>query len=269
MASTTDLDARLLSFEEDMAENMRAVERHAGTLTHVQCAHPSISTMTILVRTRPCTQGPGEEDKIDLAALVACFDEPSFQPSVLGRPLNVKEPNSRVTRTGKVRKTFYNQISVWYADENSKKNIKVFRNGNLHITGEKNPGVNIAIAKDVCRVLEQCFGKAREVYDFDVQMVNTNFRVSIGLVLARMRDAISKNPDIVKASYDPETYPGLNCKFRTDTGRDASVLVFNSGHVIITGIKKFTELLQAYAFVTKFIDDHSEAVRRQTFVASP
>lgn len=267
MASTTpELEQRLEAFQMDMMEKMSAIGRHSQMLESVKSACPSVSTMTILARTRPVVESK-DDDKIDLDAFVACFENPAFQPTVMGRPLNVKIPADRMMRTGKVRRTFYNQISVWFSDETSKKNIKVFRNGNLHITGEKQPAANIRIAQDVCNVLEQCFGRARVVYDFDVQMVNTNFRVNIGLMLGPLRDAIARDPAVVKASYDPETYPGVNCKVKVSSGRVASVLIFNSGHVIITGIKQFCELSQAFAFITGFIDRHSKTVRRQTYVA--
>lgn len=266
MTSTLELEQRLAAFRVDMVDNMNAIGHQSRSLETVQSACPSVSTMTILARTRPVLESK-DEDKIDLDAFVACFENPAFQPTVMDRPLNVKVPTDRMMRTGKLRRTFYNQISVWFSDATSKKNIKVFRNGNLHITGEKNPEANIAIARDVCKVLEQCFGRARVVYDFDVQMVNTNFRVSIGLMLGPLREAVARDPQVVRASYDPETYPGLNCKVKVSSGRVASVLVFNSGHVIITGIKQFSELSQAFAFITGFIDRHSKTVRRQAYVA--
>ena len=257
------MEDKLSTYQASMGGYVRRSNEHAATLRNVKTYGFDVSTMTVLVTTESPTH-----DKIDLEKFVSFFDNPSIAPhiEVSGRPLHAKPLAPRTTRTGKVKQTFYNQVSVWFTDETSKKNIKVFRNGNLHITGEKSLARNIEIAEDVCEILSLFFECERYVIDFDVQMINTNFRLNVGLVLGSMRDVVSKVPSVVKASYEPETYPGLNCKYRTSSGRDASLLIFNSGNVIITGIKDFKEFYEAYAMITGLIDDHVQAVKRHSFV---
>ena len=258
------MEDKLSAYQSSMGGYVRLSNEHASSsLKNVKTFGFDVSTMTVLVMTESPTH-----DKIDLEKFVSFFDDPSVASmiEVSGRPLHAKPLAPRTTRTGKVKQTFYNQVSVWFTDDASKKNIKVFRNGNLHITGEKSLARNIEIADEICMILGILFRCERYATDFDVQMINTNFRLSVGLVLGSMRDVLSKVPSVVKASYEPETYPGLNCKYRTSSGRDASLLIFNSGNVIITGIKDFKEFYEAYVMITGVIDDHVQAVKRQSFV---
>jgi TATA-box binding protein (TBP) (component of TFIID and TFIIIB) len=257
------MDDHLSTYQNAMGGYVRLANDHAASLKNVKTYGFDVSTMTVLVVTQSPTQ-----DKIDLDKFVSFFDDQAIASmiEVFGRPLHVKPIVPRTTKTGKVKQTFYNQVSVWFSDETSKKNVKIFRNGNLHITGEKSLAKNVEIAEEVCSVLGILFGCERYVCDFDVQMINTNFRLSVGLVLATLREALAKVPSVMKASYDPETYPGLNCKYKTSSGRDASLLIFNSGNVIITGIKDFKEFYEAYVMITGFVDDHVNAVKRQSFV---
>lgn len=257
------MDDKLSQYQTGMGGYVRLSNDHAAALKNVKTYGFDVSTMTVLVMTESTTH-----DKIDLEKFVYFFDDPRIasQIKISEHPLHVKPLAPRTTRTGKIKQTFYNQVSVWFKDETSKKNIKIFRNGNLHITGEKSLARNIEIADDICEILSLFFRCERYAVDFDVQMINTNFRLNVGLVLGSMRDVVSKVPSVVKASYEPETYPGLNCKYRTSSGRDASLLIFNSGNVIITGIKDFKEFYESYVMITGLIDDQVQAVKRHSFV---
>jgi len=250
--------SKLETCEADLRRHLEDMRQHAEGLKNVSATDLNISTMTVLVTLNV-------QHKIDLEHLVEAF--PALAPTIKGRPAMVKDPAGRVTRRGKVKNTFYNQISIWYADDKARRNIKVFRNGSLHITGEKNIRGNIEIAIEVSEILGRILGIAVPVVsNFDIQMINTNFKIDVGIILGAMREAMSRHPQVTKASYDPETYPGLNCKYATTSGRAASVLTFNSGNVIITGLKTFQEFRDTYIFITGFIDANLAIIRRQTFI---
>jgi TATA-box binding protein (TBP) (component of TFIID and TFIIIB) len=246
-------------FRKDALERLASIESRARGLASVRATDLSVSTMTVLAR----AEIPPFR-KVRLESIVEAFASDSM--TVQGRPLFVKDPAAQVSRRGKVKNTFYNQISVWFKDAESKKNIKVFRNGHLHITGERNLSKNLEIAREVIALVSKIVDIPMDIVDFDIQMINTNFKTSVGFILGQMREAIARQKGIVKASYDPETYPGLNCKYRVGcTGRDISILAFNSGNVIITGLKAFSELEETYGFIVDFIDAHATQIRRQTF----
>lgn len=252
---------KLETCEADLRSHLEDMRHHAASLTSVRATDLNISTMTVLVTLKV-------DGKIDLEHLVQIF--PTLAPKIKNRPAMVKDPQGRVSRRGKVHSTFYNQISIWYADDKARRNIKVFRNGSLHITGERSLRGNLEIALEVSAILGRVLDiPVPVVSDFDIQMINTNFKIDVGIILGAMREAMARHPGVTKASYDPETYPGLNCKYATTSGRAASVLTFNSGNIIITGLKSFQEFRDTYVFITGFIDQNLAAIRRQTFTPVP
>lgn len=253
-------------FVQETKDALVAIKEHSRTLLHVASSNHTVSTMTILVT----TSIKDRDDKIDLQQFYDRFTTTPIAQTctVQGHVLLMKDPVQRVSKRGKVHNTFYNQLSLWYRDCNSKKNIKVFRNGTLHITGEKGLPENLAIATEVCNVIERILDypiNSVSVSSFNIQMINTNFCLNVGLVLQSLRNLLATDSSVPKASYEPETYPGLNTKVKTSTGREASVLIFNSGNVIITGIKSFTEFKDAYIFITRFLDANIDRVKRQNF----
>lgn len=250
--------------EKDSVDSMSRVNERASQLSKIKTTPIHVSTITFLCETTA--------SDLDVGMIFSKFTEdPVFASTakVRGHTLTAKPVGKTINTKGKEKQSFYNQISVYYEDERSKKNIKVFKNGKLHITGEKNVRENVMIADDMCRVLEVIFEKpvgSFKVLNFDIQMINTNFRVETGFILSNFKDVVSKHPDVERVTYEPDTYPGMNMKIRLSSGSQVTALVFNTGNVIITGLRNFPQLAEAYNTFVTFVDDNIDRIKRQNYI---
>jgi TATA-box binding protein (TBP) (component of TFIID and TFIIIB) len=256
---------RVSSMEEDVRDSTARMSQSISGLKNTKATPVHVSTITFLCET--------SAHDLDASSVLKKFEEdPTFAQryKVRGQVVAAKPIGKTVSSKGKVRESFYNQVSLFYKDDASKKNIKVFKNGKLHITGEKDVRENVLIAVDVCRLLEGVFEKPHgsfEVIDFDIQMINTNFRMSHGFILNSFKEAVTKTlPKVPRITYDPETYPGLNMKLRLSDDTQVTLLIFNTGNVIATGLRTFSKLAEAFDVFTRFVDDNIDAFKRQNYV---
>lgn len=174
---------------------------------------------------------------------------------IMGLDVHIVFPirKSKKTSRGKNISNFFNQLTFWYKDC-TKKSVKLFINGNVHVTGCRSLEEYTRLMHHICRFMDHLFpdsSRTCKVMDIDIQMVNTNFSVGRGLDLSRLKRILLDQG--MCATYDREVYPGLNLKVPTSAGREASVLVFISGNIIITGVRYFREIYEAYKFITESI----------------
>jgi len=194
----------------------------------------------------------------------------------------------------KQKKTFQNSVIFKYSQPNLRRNnkaVKIFCNGSLHVNGCKSVGEFLEVCNIVCDMLNLMYTDLREIrnganrgeeeekwaekekteneegYDkypvfalekFDVQLINTNFVVPHKFDLPKLRDLIEERSGI-DADLDVAFHPAINLKYQVDD-REVTILVFNSGSIIITGVVKSNELLDSYKFITNFLEEHLSAV---------
>lgn len=181
--------------------------------------------------------------------------------------------------------------------------IKIFNNGSLHITGPTTMEETDDILGIVCTLLSVIYNKpihAIQVFDVDIQLINTNFYIGYTLNkravcdIFRQENFIAFIPDRVQSAgrrkraraqtsaavaaaagdSDPpalSSHPSTTVQehpavrlFLPAAGRRGNkgitVFIFQSGAVIITGSKNGTELYEAYARVTAILEDRFDAL---------
>lgn len=167
-------------------------------------------------------------------------------------PLTASDPKPGKRKRESSGSVFFNQVTLRHGT----KSIKLFNNGSMHITGCTSPTEFIEVSSAVCALMEYTAGIEGEdgpvsVQDFDIQMINMNFGAGRTLYLQALRDTCVSQG--LSASYDPDTYPGLNVKLPIGERR-VTVLLFKSGRVIVTGAKTAAELEEAHARITDVLD---------------
>lgn len=186
------------------------------------------------------------------------------------------------------RRRFDNQLTIVMYYEENKYNIKLFKNGNVQITGVKSI-VNgklaidhlIKIVKDM--MLKNNGGIINNVNDlqntnYRIRLINSDFKVvNCEIRLDYLFNIVTKKYKIT-CSYEPCIYPGAKieyyypndgfckcthfCNGKSDTCKKITIAVFQSGCVIITGANKIDHINVAYDFVCRILKDNLSDIKR-------
>ena len=141
--------------------------------------------------------------------------------------------------------TFYNQVTIETHGSFSKKSIKIFPNGSIHVTGCSDMIDCRAILKKLEVLVNFIFPEVSVPYSIDefyIAMINANFTMMFTMNLRKVLE-IFKEFDV---SFNPETYSAVKLK---RLGVTASI--FASGSVIITGAKELDQIIETYRFLIK------------------
>lgn len=177
---------------------------------------------------------------------------------------------------------FYNQVTIAVNSGNISMNIKLFRNGSIQITGcikisnvvwGLNKLFNILkkIQSDddpVANPIE--FLSVINLLDNNIAMINSNF--AIGFRIDRERLFMKLHNDGYDCSFDPSRHAAVIMIYETSKSsitysdnnkkiRTPSILVFDSGKIIITGVRNYRQLMECYKFICCYlIENYVEIV---------
>ena len=153
-----------------------------------------------------------------------------------------------VTKRGKEKRAFFNQITISFKDGNQK-SIKIFTNGKLQMTGITSFVEGMKISSMLAESISACIHTPILVKDLYIGMINSDFCFR-KRVKMRLSCEILRNMSWT-VSYEPDTYPGLKIKFQ-----GVSILIFETGNVIITGGKTLNGIRDAFVFICNFFNDN-------------
>jgi TATA-box binding protein (TBP) (component of TFIID and TFIIIB) len=220
-------------------------------------------------------------------------DKPKAKKTVTPRVVgdNAQQP---------AKKSFDNQVTVIYRmGDKYCPNIKVFRNGNIQMTG-------IRVVEDGERVVHLIASEIRRIHasgvtaivedidalhphDFKVRMINSNFSIPY---LVRRKDL---HRLLISSEYNNNcifqgtTYPGVKLYFYWNTlhgvhqdgicsctlpcfgkgtghgdgeCKKVTVAIFESGNVLITGANTQQQINDAYGYITAVLVKHVNTLRK-------
>ena len=190
---------------------------------------------------------------------------------------------SRAKKKTKTVLSFYNQVTVVIqSKDNSTINFKLFKNGAIHATGCKSTqhftsGVNIlfdelkvikAVYDPISRqIIRKPFVDSPEnltidnMNEFSIRMINTGYNIGFEIDREALFN-ILKSMDVT-CTYEPCVHACVNIKYNYDDIDVLSIFVFESGSIIITGVKTRDQIDAAYKFITKFIYNNYNQVLKQ------
>ena len=203
-------------------------------------------------------------------------------------------------------KRFDNQVTIVYrlvdvavkTPKNSL-NIKIFKNGNIQITGIKyiEQGHHmIDIIIDILRgmhaqgltniVLDE--SKLKNV-DYTIRLINSDFKIGFPVKRENLYKVFIHNYEH-DCCFEPCIYPGVkiryfynennfrqdgvcHCSSPCEVGKGCgrgdghckkiTIAVFQSGCVIITGAQSHDQINEAYAFIVRVLLDHQAIIEKQ------
>ena len=114
-----------------------------------------------------------------------------------------------------------------------KVSIKVFKNMRLHITGTHSLDMVQHVVDVVKGWLIEFTGVAikEDVTSRQIDVVLYKYKLPGEINLSRVRDVL--NEQNILSIYDPNNYAGVRAKFPVDQDKDASVMIFRKGKIII------------------------------------
>jgi len=147
---------------------------------------------------------------------------------------------------------FYNQITVEYSDAYSKKSVKIFPNGTIHITGCYNPEDCSRVVENMQEILREIAGNEVICDTCKIVMINTNFSINSKLNLMYIMSSMKARGCVV--SFNPETYSAVKIKFTPGPGmKTITASTFSSGKIIVTGAVNLDEIVASYKFILETI----------------
>ena len=175
-------------------------------------------------------------------------------------------------KTSKTTKSFLNCVFLSYdTQQKHKATIKLFRNGSIHITGCKRCAEANDIALLICNRL---LTSDAYIVKWTIQLINVIVRLVSPLDIRKsfqlLQNKIKDRTDI-HCVYDKDHHPGLNFKIdrpillpNKKSSKTITAMVFKSGTVIMSGIKKVDELEHASKIIFDLIEEELDSIKSDT-----
>lgn len=147
----------------------------------------------------------------------------------------------------KKKSAFYNCfvliIRYYYNSEYREIHVKVFNTGKLEIPGIQNDEMFHSLLEIVKNLLQSYFQEELMVLEEKSQTVLVNSNFNCGFLINREKLVnLLKYKYKIHATYDPCSYPGIQCKYKIDEydtktkeGIKISFMIFRTGSVLIVG----------------------------------
>lgn len=195
-------------------------------------------------------------------------------------------------RKKKESKRFDNQVTVILRmGGDSYINVKVFKNGNVQMTGVKHvdQGIDVInkVVEQVRAIHERGVRIAQSIEmlngsNYKVCLINSDFKLGMEIRRDRLNKLVQTEYGIY-SSFEPCNYPGVKIQYywNTDVGdgngictcscacdgrgtgrgdgqcKKITIAAFQSGCVIITGAQLYAQIEDAYVFICALIQKHN------------
>ena len=206
----------------------------------------------------------------------------------------INSNKSKSKKKNQCKKRFDNQLTIVLFYMDNKYNIKLFKNGNVQITGVK----SIEKGKIVIGFLIDTLKNIHSLHDptiiknveelkntnYKICLINSDFKVNFEIRLDYLYKIVTTKYKII-GSYEPCIYPGAKieyyypnngycvckdfCNGKRESCKKITIAVFQSGCVIITGANKIEHIEIAYAFITDILKDNLEQIERKKLILPP
>ena len=258
------VEARLLDLSAAFLAAFDRVQRASDCLRHVRPLPLSLSTITFTGTLDTSAVdledvamgmeiGAADDDPFVLGAHGGCDDGGDGGGGDGGGGEPAKRGGAGCKRR---RKKFHNQLPLV---TRAGKAVKLFHNGSIHVTGCASPIEFLGIVADLCAFLPTVCAMPRPRLEaFDTQMINANFLLCapggdhVKLRPKRLRAELSRGA--AQADFETERHPGVKLTVTAAGAKVATVMVFQTGSVQISGAKHPAHIATAYEECTARLD---------------
>ena len=209
-----------------------------------------------------------------------------------------QERGNSFRKRKKTKKSFYNQVTLLVVlpkkspeDETRRLNVKVFKNGQLQMTGVKSEYEGHTGVAVLLEELRRVFQHTEYVFkeeNYRTVLINSDFRIGYKINREKLYHLLDQHYGMY-VSYEPCIYPGVNAKYfwnATDSSRSGicfcddvcigkgsgqhkgeckkvTIATFQSGTVIITGANSMQQLKDAHTFICGVFSKHEHLIKKK------
>lgn len=156
---------------------------------------------------------------------------------------------------------FYNQITLVNRDGFSRRSVKLFKNGTVHVTGCTDVVDCHRCIKQVNLLFEKIAGVPTQETDenFQVVMINSSFTMNYKLNLHEVEKCFKEHPSVfTETHFEPGDYSAVKIKFQPSYDmKQVTTSIFNTGNIIVTGAQTYKEIAYAYNLVVTTLHDYT------------
>ena len=169
----------------------------------------------------------------------------------------------------KKRGAFYNCfvciLRVFYEGEFKEVNVKIFNTGRMSFPGMLSDDLMYKSLEILINIFKEHGYTTSYIKDkVETVLINSNFNCGFYINRDNLND-ILKNKYNLNVSYDPCSYPGIQCKYMIEDYK-VSFMIFRTGSVLIVGKCDEDVLYKVYNFIKKIlIDEYKNIVSTTKF----
>lgn len=159
---------------------------------------------------------------------------------------------------------FFNQVSIYTDDYKSRKSVKLFPNGSIHVSGCGDMMDCERILAQINCVVSSILKKKVIANDFSVHMINSNFSLNKFVNLHTIFKEFGERGH--DTTFNPDRYSAVKIKMMVATSasgtnsRRVTVSIFSSGKIIVTGGKALSDIIFAYKTIIEIIYKQSHGI---------
>ena len=153
---------------------------------------------------------------------------------------------------------FYNSVLI----RKNKVAIKVFSNGNLHMTGVSSVKCALETAEQVCEIL----GKNHKVIDYQIMLINCCFRYALEDKIVSLHNFYKclLRDSKYFCVLNSDTHAGLRIKVNYGPElHTSSIIVFQNGNVLVNAFVSGDELIHAFTYLSDCFKKYGHDILQQ------
>jgi TATA-box binding protein (TBP) (component of TFIID and TFIIIB) len=156
---------------------------------------------------------------------------------------------------------FYNQVTLVNRDGYSRRSVKLFKNGTVHVTGCTDVVDCQRCIKQINVLFSKITGVPTESTDenFQIVMINSSFTMNYKLNLLEVEKCFKEHPSVfTETHFEPGDYSAVKIKFQPSYDmKQVTTSIFNTGNIIITGAQTYKEIAYAYNVVVTTLHEYA------------
>lgn len=142
-------------------------------------------------------------------------------------------------------------------------NVKVFINGELHITGCNSLHMLHECVSDICNELNNSncslrkYDVASTLQTISIRMINVPFNINMKINQMNLGNILDTKYNIY-STFNPKNYSGIIIKIPNQSGKYITLLVFHSGKGILSGAQNVEDVNKTLRLYDSIVRDHGE-----------